>query len=83
MAAVMCHENELLYVLAFYPRGLHEPLFQFQGWGCAGEVQVTLDGSPLSPVQGRSCSLLKLVRTLAPASASGTRDAAEGCSRMG
>jgi hypothetical protein len=39
MAPVMCHENELLYVLTFYPKGRRTPLYQFRGWRCDGEVQ--------------------------------------------
>jgi hypothetical protein len=80
-APVMCHENELLYVLDFFPGGLRRPLYEFQGWGCVGEVQVTVDGTALPALQDRSCSLLEAVRSLAPASARGTRDVAAECSR--
>lgn len=78
---VMCHENELLYVLVFHPKGRRNPLYQFQGWGCAGEVQVTLDGAILHPLEDRFCSLLEVVGSLAPASARGTRNVAGLCAR--
>ncbi len=81
MPPVMCHENELLYVLVFHPAGHREPLYRLQGWGCAGEVQTTLDGTVLHPLQDRSCSLLKAVGSLAPASAIGTRDVVGLCGR--
>ena len=81
MPSGMCHENELLYILAFHPKGRLEPLYQFQGWGCAGEVQVTLDGTVLPPLEDRSCSLLEVVGSLAPASARGTREVAGLCTR--
>lgn len=81
MPRVMCHENELLYVLAFHPEGHYEPLYRFQGWGCDGEVQVTLDGTVLLPLEDRSCSLLKAVASLAPTSARGTHDVAGLCVR--
>ena len=77
--SIMCHESVLLYVLAFHPRHHLKPLYQFQGWGCTGEVRVTLNGTTLSPLEDRSCSLLEMVGSLAPASARGTRDIADGC----
>jgi len=83
MAPVMCHENELLYVLAFHPKRRRTPLYQLQGWGCAGQVQVTVDGTALPPLEDRSCSLLQAVAVLAPRSASGTRGVAGLCSRKG
>ena len=63
----MCHESVLLYVFAFHPRHHLKPLYEFQGWGCTGEVRVTLNGSTLSPLEDRSCSLLAMAGSLAPA----------------
>jgi hypothetical protein len=74
-----CHENELLYILAFHPRSQRKPLYRFQGWNCAAEVQVTLNGTTLPLLRDRSCSLLKVVKSLTPPSASGTRGAVAGC----
>ena len=58
---IMCHESVLLYVFAFHPWHHLKPLYQFQGWGCTGEVGVTLNGTTLSPLEDRSCSLSEMV----------------------
>jgi hypothetical protein len=79
IAPVFCHENELLYTLAFHPSHSPKPLYQFQEGACGAEVLATLDGKALPPLEDRNCSLLEMVKSLAPASASGTRDAAAGC----
>ena len=80
MPPVMCHENELLYVLVFHPEGHLEPLYRFQGWGCAGSADHPGRYRPAS-LEDRSCSLLKVVGSLAPASAIGTRDVVGLCTR--
>ena len=75
-----CMEDSLLYRLTLHPRDKDRPVYEVQGWQCPPEVSVALNGVELPPLGDTACSLLDLVKRVAPSFATGTRRAAIDCS---
>ena len=68
-----------MFVVTVRARRGAAPTFVAKTAGCAGTVNVTLDGRPFPPVVERGCSLLRAVAAVLPGRATATLGAARTC----
>jgi hypothetical protein len=73
-----CHEDELLYRVAFGPSSGAPAGYEADGHGCMGAVLVSEGARALSPRLDVRCGLFDAVADVLPASAAGTLDST-GC----
>lgn len=75
----LCMEDSLMYEVQFRPAASDSPGFLVKGYACAATVLVSVAGKQLHPLFDRGCSMLHLVQSLLPKTATGTRGATAGC----
>ena len=73
-----CMENSLLYTITFYPTS-GSGHSEVQGWLCPKVVDVSSSGAQVTSLNDSGCSVIRLVVSLVPEQAAGTRSAVQYC----